>query len=135
MRFRLWILSSCCLLGISCAPDTVTLPPLDEASWRAELLADRAAKDAEFANSRTSPMAGALYLGSDPTERVTVSFDGESFALGEAEGSETVLRFDREEGGWRWQGLAEPETPVELLTGSTLFSFGRFTLRVDVWLA
>jgi uncharacterized protein (DUF1684 family) len=114
--------------------------PVDEPAWRAELEAERARKDEEFATSETSPMAGTQYLKSEPAERVFLSREGEQFALAYEEPRGAVLSMTREEEGlWRWRALAPGVTcqrqDEAVPCGSAidepaLFSLGALRLRL-----
>lgn len=137
------------LLLVACAPEGSGPPraglpdgpgvlPINEAAWTAELLEERARKDEEFATSETSPMAGAQYLKSKPTERVFLSREGEVFALADESAPGAVLSMSRAEGLWHWQALDQEVvcrrrgeiiasgSPVD---GPAIFSLGVLRLR------
>lgn len=89
-------------------PEGPAVLPIQEAAWTAELLEERARKDAEFATSETSPMAGTQYLKSEPAERVFLTREDELFGLDYERPEGAVLAMTRREGLWWWQAL-DPE--------------------------
>jgi len=119
-------------------PVSVAESEIDDAAWTEELIQHREENDEHFRTSRTSPMAGAQYLKSEPTERVYLTRGDRTFGLADNETTAAELMVEREDGTWVWRALAEDiagemdSEPIEsgsALAESATFSIADFTVR------
>ena len=101
------------LLGGCAQPDPgSTAPPapiagteLSDAAWTQALIEHRDEIREEFRTSRTSPMAGAQRLTSDPAERVFLTRQDRTFALAYAAEPAAEMAVTREGATWSWEAL------------------------------
>jgi hypothetical protein len=95
------------------SPDqTAKSPPiagteLSDEAWTQALIEHRDEIREEFRTSKTSPMAGAQRLTSDPAERVFLTHQDRTFALAYAADPAAEMTVTREGTAWSWKALGE----------------------------
>ena len=119
-------------------PPPVAHSTAEDAAWTEALLRHREETEEYFRTSKTSPMAGAQYLKSEPAEQVYLTRDGRIFGIADTETMAAELVVEREDGAWLWRALAEDitgemggeqiESGTEL-AGSATFSIADFAVR------
>ncbi len=90
-------------------PTTKSVPPagseLSDTAWTQALVEHRDEIREEFRTSKTSPMAGAQRLTSDPAERVLLTRQDRTFALAYAADPAAEMAVTRAEATWSWEAL------------------------------
>jgi uncharacterized protein (DUF1684 family) len=111
---------------------------LTDTAWKQALEEHRREIDDDFRTSSTSPMAGTQYLKSEPGDRVYLARTDRTFALADAEQSDSVLVVGKRDATWYWKALEEavtceidgqPATSGSALETSATFSIADFTVR------
>ncbi len=120
------------------APEIEEVSVKDEEAWRSELMSEREKKDHSFKTSKTSPMAGAQYLRSEPGNRLFLTKEGRTFGLATEPAANATVSFEKDNDEWSLHYLSEDvagrkgeeEVPDAAPLGeSIILSVGEFTVR------
>lgn len=104
----------------------------DNAAWIQELIEHREEVDEDYRTSRTSPMAGAQYLKSEPVDKVYLMREDRIFDLAYSVDPAAEIVVSKEGEGWVWEDLGgNTVCEVEderVATGSSLEDPATFTI-------
>jgi uncharacterized protein len=126
------------LLACTLLPVPAAVPASDQEAWRSALLADRAAKDREFAADPTSPMAGTARLTVPAGATAFLVYTPLAVVVHKRESAGPGFAVGHDDHGWSVR-THHPGTAARnreaLLSGATLgdgqqLRLERFTLRV-----